>query len=142
MPSKRPVESHLPLKPVDFHILLVLTDGDLHGYGIVKEIESRSGGGIRLEPGNLYRYIRRLADEGMVEPADRRAVGAAGTSPGGRTGAEGDPGQEGGSDRSGQGSSERRRYYTVTEYGREVLVAEASRMRSLVAAADARLAPR
>jgi DNA-binding PadR family transcriptional regulator len=114
-----PPEAHLPLKAVDFHILLVLTDGDLHGYGIVKEIESRTDGGIRLEPGNLYRYIRRLADQGMLEPADRRTVSSV-----------------------GQGGAERRRYYSVTGYGRDVLAAEASRMRSLVAAADARLAPR
>lgn len=105
-------DRHLPLKPVDFHILLVLTDGDLHGYGMVKEIEARSGGTIRLEPGNLYRYIRRLVDEGMVEPAARKA-------------ADGE---------------ERRRYYTVTSLGRELLAAEASRMRSLVAAAEAGLA--
>ena len=45
--------SYLPLKAVDFHVLLVLTAHELHGYGIVKEIESRSGGRLRLEPGNL-----------------------------------------------------------------------------------------
>ena len=106
------LEQHLPLKAVDFHILLVLTDGDLHGYGMVKEIEERSGGTIRLEPGNLYRYIRRLVDEGMVAPAARQ-------------GADGE---------------ERRRYYTVTPGGRRLLAAEAARMRSLVAAAEEGLA--
>ena len=65
--------SYLPLKAVDFHVLLVLTGHELHGYGIVKEIESRSGGRLRLEPGNLYRYIRRLVQEGMIEAAARRA---------------------------------------------------------------------
>ena len=102
--------SHLPLKPVDFHILLVLTEHDLHGYGIVKEIEARTGGHIRLEPGNLYRYVRRLGDEGLVAPAERREVEA---------------------------SAERRRYYRVTSLGRRVLAADASRMRTLVAAAEA-----
>ena len=58
MPSEHDVDAKLPLRPVDFHILLVLTDGELHGYGIVKEIEARSEGRIRLEPGNLYRYVR------------------------------------------------------------------------------------
>ena len=110
----------LPLKPIDFHILLVLTDGDLHGYGMVKEIEHRSEGRIRLEPGNLYRYVRRLVDEGLVEPAGRKDVDGT---------AAGDP-DSGGA---------RRRYYTVTARGREVLRAEAMRMRSLVAAAEARL---
>ena len=111
MSASRDVEHHLPLKPVDFHILLVLTDGDLHGYGIVKEIEVRTQSQIRLEPGNLYRYIRRLVDEELVRPAARREVADA----------------------------ERRRYYRVTSFGREVLAAEALRMRSLVAEAAARL---
>ena len=106
-------QTNLPLRPVDFHILLVLTDGDLHGYGLVKEIEARSEGRVRLEPGNLYRYLSRLVDHAMVEPAERRA---AADSP-----------------------DERRRYYRVTPFGRRVLAAEAMRMRTLVAAAAARL---
>lgn len=106
------IDRYLPLKAVDFHILLVLTERALHGYGLVKEIEARSGGRIRLEPGNLYRYVRRLVDEDLVEPADRRATGP----------------------------DERRRYYRVTLLGRDVLAAEASRMRALALAAEAGLA--
>ena len=106
--------SYLPLRAVDFHVLLVLTGHELHGYGIVKEIESRSGGRLRLEPGNLYRYIRRLVQEGMIEAAARRPAADA--------------------------LQERRRYYRVTSFGRQVLAAEASRMRSLAAAAEADLA--
>lgn len=106
------IERELPLKPVDFHILLVLTDGDRHGYGIVKEIEDRTDGALRLEPGNLYRYVKRLVEIGAVERAERRAV-------------------EG---------HERRRYYRVTALGRRLLAAEADRMRSLVDAAEAGLA--
>lgn len=102
---------HLPLKAVDFHILLVLLDGPIHGYGMVKEIERRSDGRIRLEPGNLYRYVRRLVDEGLVEPAgDRRPADAGG---------------------------ERRRDYRVTPLGRSVLLADARRMRSLAEAVEA-----
>ncbi len=100
------------LKRVDFLILLVLADGELHGYGIVKEIERRTNGGVRLEPGNLYRYIRKLVEEGWVEPAERRA-------------AHGD---------------ERRRYYRVTPEGRESLRLEAARMKALAADADEALA--
>ena len=111
------IEAVLPLKPVDFHILLVLVDGDLHGYGMVKEIELRSEVRIRLEPGNLYRYIRRLADEGLVEPSGRHEVDGAG------------PGA----------AQARRRYYRITPRGREVLRAEALRMRSLVEATEAKM---
>ena len=116
MSKRASLEAHLPLKAVDFYILLVLGDGELHGYGIVKEIEERSDGAIRLEPGNLYRYVKRLVEHGMLEPAERRAV----------DGTRGAP-------------SERRRYYRVTSFGRAVLAAEAVRMRGLVAAADALL---
>lgn len=104
-------ERHLPLKPVEFHVLLALTDVAMHGYGMVKEIEARSEGLIRLEPGNLYRHLRRLVDQGLVEPAGRRPVGA---------------------------NDERRRYYCITTAGRRVLAAEAARMRRLAAAAESR----
>ena len=106
--------THLPLKPVDLHILLVLTDQELHGYGIVKAIEHHTAGSIRLEPGNLYRYIRRLEEVGLVEPAGHR-------------GSEAD-------------LAERRRYFRVTPFGRSVLAAEAARMRLLAAAVEANLA--
>jgi len=104
---------HIPLKPVDLQILLVLTEQDLHGYGIVKDIEARTEGQIRLEPGNLYRYIRRLESEGLVDEATTEAR---------------EPGEE------------RRRYYTVTGLGRRVLQAEAARMRALAAVVEAQLA--
>ena len=109
----RSLDEYLPLKAIDFHILLVLTDrGPLHGYGMVGQIEERSDGRIRLEPGNLYRYIRRLVDGGLVEPTEpRRLVGA-----------------------------DRRRAYRVTTRGRRVLAAEVGRMRGLIRAAEAGLA--
>lgn len=102
---------HLPLKAVDFYILLVLADGPLHGYGIAKEIERLSEGRIRAEPGNLYRYLRRLVDERLVEPAEDRVT----------------------DDRSG----ERRRDYQVTPAGRAVLLADAARMRTLADTVEA-----
>lgn len=105
---------HIPMKPVDLHILLVLTEQDLHGYGIVKDIEARTEGRIRLEPGNLYRYIRRLESVGLVAQATAPTLA---------------PGEE------------RRRYYTVTSLGRRVLEAEAARMRALAAVVESRLAP-
>jgi DNA-binding PadR family transcriptional regulator len=59
-----------PLKSADFHILLTLADGPRHGYGIMKEAERESGGGIRLEIGSLYRLLGRLLAEGLIEDAD------------------------------------------------------------------------
>ncbi|HWZ30552.1 MAG TPA: helix-turn-helix transcriptional regulator [Bryobacteraceae bacterium] len=58
------------LKPADFHILLALSDGPRHGYGIMKEVERESGGGVRLEIGSLYRLLGRLLDAGLIEDAD------------------------------------------------------------------------
>jgi DNA-binding PadR family transcriptional regulator len=108
------VAALLPLRAQDYHILLVLLDGQRHGYGMVKEIGRQTGGQIRLEAGNLYRSVRRLIKEGLLAESDRRPAP--------------------------ESDDERRRYYSITEFGRQVVVAETERIRALVAAADARLA--
>jgi hypothetical protein len=56
---------HNPLKPADFHILLTLADGPRHGYGIMKDVESESGGDVRLEIGSLYRLLARMLEAGL-----------------------------------------------------------------------------
>jgi DNA-binding PadR family transcriptional regulator len=58
------------LKPADFHILLALAAGPRHGYGIMKEVEQESGGGVRLEIGSLYRLLGRLLESGLIEDTD------------------------------------------------------------------------
>lgn len=58
------------LRSADFHILLSLSEGPRHGYGIMKDVELESGGGVRLEIGSLYRLLSRLLDEGLIEDAD------------------------------------------------------------------------
>jgi DNA-binding PadR family transcriptional regulator len=108
------VAALLPLKPQDFHILFVLLDGERHGYGMVKEIDRQTNGQVRLEAGNLYRSVRRLIKQGLIAESDRRPAP--------------------------ESDDERRRYYSVTEFGRQVVFAETDRMRSVVAAAEARLA--
>lgn len=92
-----------PLKPADFHILLVLADGPRHGYGIMKEAETESGGAVRLEIGSLYRILGRLLVAGLIEDADTAA----------------DP-------------NDRRHSYRITRLGRRVLKAEAERLAGLV----------
>jgi DNA-binding PadR family transcriptional regulator len=106
----------LPLKPTDYQILFVLFRHDLHGYAMVKAIEDRTGGRLSLEPSNLYRRVRRLMADGLVEESDARPAPEL--------------------------DDERRRYYGLTELGRTVLAAEAERMRGLVSEAEAaRLLP-
>jgi DNA-binding PadR family transcriptional regulator len=102
----------IPLRPVEFEILLVLTAGDSHGYGIIKEAEERSEGRTRIETGTLYRALRRLTDAGLVEPSGRRPASDV--------------------------DDERRRYFAITPFGREVATAEAQRLAAQVDAARAR----
>lgn len=108
-------ESFLPLTAVVFEILLALSGGDLHGYDIMREVESRTGGGVSLHAGTLYRALHRLLHAGLVdeidEPADAVDAG---------------------------GNAERRRYYRLTALGRGVAVAEAQRLASQVNAARSR----
>ena len=92
----------LPLKPDLFHILLALSEEDLHGYGIVKAVEEATRGWLLLEPSPLYRRLRRLLEDGIVEPSRRGAA-------------------------SGFEDS-RRQYYRLTAFGRSVLAAEAARL--------------
>lgn len=61
--------SHLPLTPITYHVLLALADRELHGYGILKEVEAVSDGALVLETGSLYAAIRRLRQDGLIEAA-------------------------------------------------------------------------
>ena len=36
-----PAESHLPLHPLEFQILMTLTEGSAHAYAVVRAIEAR-----------------------------------------------------------------------------------------------------
>ena len=105
------VTALLPLKPVELELLLALADEERHGYGLVQEIAHRSNGLIQLEPGNLYRVIKRLMTDGLVAEGDRRPV---------------------------SDGEERRRYYRLTGLGARVVRAELHRMRTLLASAPAR----
>ncbi len=105
-PRASVLDKHLPLKPVDFLILLALVDGDRHGYGILRDIEETTSGGVRLDAGNLYRTLRRLMIQRLVERGERRPAPDA--------------------------DDERRRYYRLSDLGRQVLAAEAQRLERLL----------
>ena len=100
----------LPLSPRDFLILLVLADGPLHGWGILKAVEARVGDEVALDPANLYRSIKRLRRDGIVEEA-------AAANP--------------------EGPAEQRRDFGLTDFGRAVVRAEAARLARLTAVARA-----
>ena len=101
----------LPLRPVDFLVLLMLAQGDRHGYGIMQDVEAHTQGEVLLEAGSLYRTIRRLQDQGLLTESGRRP--------------------------SADRDDERRRYYRLTPMGRRVVGAEADRLRALVRLAEA-----
>ena len=105
-------EGFLPLKPVVFQVLLSLLDGERHGYAIVQDIAERSSARLQIEPGNLYRTLRFMLDEELIEESARRPA----------------PGAD----------DERRRYYRITKFGQRVAAAEAARLVELVADARAR----
>ena len=63
--QKSVIEDFLPLKPVDFHILMVLLDKKRHGY----DIAERTNGKLKLVPGNFYAMLNRLIDNGLIAEA-------------------------------------------------------------------------
>ena len=64
--AERDPASSLPLTPALFHVLLSLADGEKHGYAILKEVEARTDGAVRLSTGTLYGIIKRLLADGMI----------------------------------------------------------------------------
>lgn len=63
--------SFLPLNPDTFEILLALSDGDLHGYAMLKLLEER---GIRVAASLLYRKIKRLMEDDLVAEVRTRSA--------------------------------------------------------------------
>ena len=104
--------SQMPVTPAMFNVLLALVDGEKHGYAILKEVDEQTQGEVRLSTGTLYGIIKRLLAEGLI--AESRTRPAA------------------------EMDDSRRRYYRVTEAGREVAAAEAVRMEKLIARARAK----
>ena len=105
------------MPPASFHILMALAEEDRHGYAIIQDIALRTGGGVRLGAGTLYRTIQRLLDDGLIVETDDRP----------------DPDED----------DERRRYYRITAFGKAAARAEAQRLADLVKLARASgLAPK
>lgn len=69
------VERFLPLRPVEFHVLLSLSVGPRHGYGIMQDAAERTGKEVIPDVGTLYRALRRMVEAGLIEPADEPGGG-------------------------------------------------------------------
>jgi DNA-binding PadR family transcriptional regulator len=103
-----------PLTPAVLHILLALSTGKRHGYGIMKQIHADSQGKMKMGPGTLYGSMGRMMEAGLVRESAKRA----------------DPEMD----------DERRIYYELTGAGRAALEAELDRYRGVVAVSEGRLA--
>lgn len=64
--------THEPLKPAVFHILLALASRDCHGYAIMQAVREQSAGRVPLQTGSFYRHLANLIDDGLVEESTRR----------------------------------------------------------------------
>jgi DNA-binding PadR family transcriptional regulator len=99
------IDAFLPLRPVEFHILLSLAAGERHGYGIVQDIEARDDSAVP-DVGTMYRALARMVESGLIEAA-----------------------------RSTDSADERRNCYRLTDRGLRVAKAEARRLHALTRAA-------
>src|SRR5262245_59829666 len=99
------IENYLPLRPVEFHVLLSLATGERHGYGIIQVIEERDDSSVP-DVGTMYRALARMVESGLIE-----ATGAT------------------------DAGDERRNNYRITTRGLRVAKAEAQRLQALTRAA-------
>ena len=95
-----------PLPTAAFQILLALAGEDLHGYGIMRQVEKQTNGRMRLGPGTLYSSIQTLLEEGLIDEVE------------GRDG--------------GEAHQERRRNYRLIGAARKLARAEADRLAEMV----------
>jgi DNA-binding PadR family transcriptional regulator len=100
--------SPLPLKPLVFQVLVALSEGERHGWSLVREVQLGNGGD-RIMPANFYRTLRAMLADGLIEESSRR---------------------------KSADDDERRRYFRLTAAGQEAARAEARRLQELMS--DAR----
>ncbi|WP_354641871.1 PadR family transcriptional regulator [Kitasatospora camelliae] len=92
-------------------LLTALADAPRHGYALIQEIAAISGGRVRMRTGTLYGALDRLLQQGLIRVDSEEVV-----------------------------DGRARRTYALGDSGREVLGAEAERMRVLAAETERRLA--
>lgn len=106
--SKIESNQFIPLKPQWFYIMLSLSSGEQHGYGIMQAVLNQTTGKVRLWPATLYGSIKRLIEADLIEESNKRPAPE-----------DDDP---------------RRRYYKLTPLGKRVLEEECDRLQGLVRA--------
>ena len=99
-----------PLKPRRFQILLALANEDLHGLAIMKEVLDQTEGHMRLWPAMLYGSLKKMAQAGLIEEREDDCASEA----------------------------DRRRFYGITDQGRQALSAEVERLAGYIRLAEER----
>jgi DNA-binding PadR family transcriptional regulator len=99
-----------PLTTAALHILLALSEAQLHGYAIMQSVKRLSDSDYRLGPGTLYANLSNLLEKGWVGETQNKMP---------------------------DGSM--RREYFLTPAGAQVLRAEVQRLQHLVTSARKRL---
>ena len=89
----------MDLRPASYFVLAALLDGPLHGYAIAARADELSEGRVRLTAGTLYGALDRMTGQGLVQ-VDREEV------------VEG----------------RLRRYYRLSDQGRDAVLREADRL--------------
>jgi DNA-binding PadR family transcriptional regulator len=100
------------LTPLTYSILVALADVPRHGYGIIKEIEARTGAGTAPSTGALYLALQRMEAQGLIEESRKRPRRAESAV-----------------------DDARRRYWSLTHEGRETARTESRRLAAVLAAA-------
>lgn len=108
--------SDVGLSTLDYHVLLSVVEGPLHGYAVRDAVERESEGTLTPRAGSLYRVIARLMSAGWVV-------------------------ETGAPDHHAPHPGRPRRYYELTAEGRVALSEEARRLKGAAALAEKRLSP-
>jgi DNA-binding PadR family transcriptional regulator len=102
------------MRMLEYHLLLSVWGGPLHGYGMSAAVARESLGGVAPTPGACYRAVRRLVERGLL--VESQPQGDADPHPG-----------------------RPRRYYELTPAGRATVADETERRQKVLARASARL---
>jgi DNA-binding PadR family transcriptional regulator len=111
MPPERIPTSTLPLKNEVLAMLLALAAEPLHGYAIMQRVEEESAGRIVLQAGAMYRTLRNMLEDGLVEEVDDSAPAP---------------------------DDRKRRIYRISRQGRTIAQAELDRLAEVVRRGRAR----
>ena len=95
-----------PLTESYFYILLCLSEGAKHGYGIMQQTNELTGGRVKIGSGTMYGATSNMMKKGWIEECMDSSDG------------------------------ERRRSYRLTDAGLQVLKDECDRLHELVMNAD------